>query len=225
MDIFSNFIVSLNVPIESLYLIVIFPIVTTTISFIRYILGIKTFNLFPQVIMVYALFSISLLPIAGTPDLYRAIKYEIFFLFFSVFFVTLGKLAFQNAKMHIIPKKNLILTFGIIGILIADIILSFLDKTNILKIDFLVILSNIIIAENFLSISIKKNLSVSLKKLITTVIISCFIYLILSLSPVQNYILSATWISLLFLISNIFIGRYTGLRISEILRFKNIRNG
>ena len=58
--------------------------------------------------------------------------------------------------------------------------------------------------------------------MINTLGIASVAFLFIALRPVQNIIMSYPEISIITLVINFVIGRWTGLRLTEYLRFKDI---
>lgn len=224
MDIISNTLTqNFELPYHTLILILSFPIITTIIGFIRYYLGIKTLGIYPHIMIIYSLYFFAQSTLTST-DFLKGLKYELLFIFAAVVSITIAKYAFDSLNLHIISKKNLILTIGVLGILLGMILSSILEKKTIVKVDFIGIIGILIVAESYLTLSIKKGVQSSLRRLVSTIVICSLIAFLISNDTYQSILVANTWIVVIFIFLNIFIGRYTGLRLSEVIRFGGISN-
>lgn len=173
--------------------------------------------------IIYSLYFFAQSDLLNT-DFLKGLKFELLFIFAAVVSITVAKYAFDSLNLHIISKKNLILTVGVLGILIAMIASSILEKKSIVKVDFIGIIGILIVAESYLTLSIKKGIQSSLRRLFSTIVICTLLAFLISNDTYQNILIANTWIVVLFIFLNIFIGRYTGLRLSEVIRFGGISN-
>jgi len=87
------------------------------------------------------------------------------------------------------------------------------------------ILIMILLVENFINVQIEKGAKESFKLIITTLIIVVFCYFILNSQYVRDFVLHYPGpIVLVIILANFLIGRWTGLRLAEYYRFKDILN-
>jgi len=224
MDIISNLLISeARIPYHTAIMILSFPIISTMIAIFRYYFGFKTFGLYPHIILIYALYSFSIISDFGL-DFFRGFKLSMLFLLVAILSVSASKILFAQINFHIVPKKNLYLTIGLISILFVFLFAKEYDKRSILEVQFLGILAILTLSEKYLNFSIKKGQRSAFWYMFNTITVSTLLSFLITSNLFQQILLGNTWIILVAIIINIIVGSYTGLRISELIRFRKISN-
>ncbi|MEI6887465.1 MAG: 7TM domain-containing protein, partial [bacterium] len=197
------------------------PILATLIGISRYIIGLRTFNLYPHLILTYIFFQLSFTN-TNTYNVVGALKYGIFIVLFTLIAIILIKSATNRINMHFIPKKAITIIFICVFLLISLVLAGALYKTAFVNIDSIVLLLVVIIAEEFLSIYTKKGIETLLRVTFGTLTISILMFLLISWPEFQTFILSNSWVLVVVLVINYIVGKYMGLRITEYFRFKSL---
>ena len=68
----------------------------------------------------------------------------------------------------------------------------------------------------------KRGFMVALKMSLGTLVLSIGMFLLITYDKFQSLILSNSWIIVVVILLNFFIGKYLGLRITEYFRFRNL---
>jgi len=105
----------------------------------------------------------------------------------------------------------LLLTFG-----------SNMKRTGLASVSIFPILIMITLVEKFVAVQIEKGNKTAIILALETLVISVFGYYIASWQSLREFILAYPWIIILTLPINIFLGKWTGLRVTEYLRFRSI---
>ena len=112
---------------------------------------------------------------------------------------------------------------GVLGALFTTPIIKFPGLTNV---SIFAVLIVALLTEDFIRIQLGKSVKTALKLTSETIILSTISFLFLTYKPIQEYaLLHPETFLLLTLTADIILGRYTGLRVMELWRFRKlIRN-
>ena len=200
---------------NTLYLLLITPFIALFISFCRIIIGINVPTILIPTILIFSLFTIGL-------------DISIVFLFLSIIIALIGKYLITEFHLHFNSKISIIFSFVSIGLILALPLLR--NSLNITTAAIYPILIVCFINEKQFSFKISKNSLINDFKSVIKVTffaILCF-YLLggtvfnLSFSGIRALILAFPESILLAFLINFLIGQYTGLRLTEVIRFRKL---
>ncbi len=222
----SELIESGNIDQEILIMIIMLPVIATILGFTRHVIGIKALGLYAPIIITYAFLELGL----GSNDpswegkAIHGLKYGIILTF--VVFVTsaLTHILTKKLRIHYFPKIALVLTTVAIVIYLLLVFANETGRLGLLSIGFIPVILISTVSEQFVSIMAKKNLKIAVSLAITTVIISSLVFVITIFEPFQKLLINYPYLLILTILINIAVGRFTGLRASEYIRFKDILN-
>ncbi len=209
---FITFAVLHGVPLQTITLLLMLPVVATLVAFFRQVIGIKAFGIYTPSIITFAL-------LAFDPN---GLKYGIA-IFVSVILVGMvSRYILRYFRLLYLPRVALtlsIVSFAILGILIFG---GSFQRTGLASISIFPLLIMITLAEKFVATQIEKGNKVAFLLALETLIISVAGYFLISWDTFTALILDYPWIILLTFVINFSLGKWTGLRISEYLRFRKI---
>lgn len=209
---FINFIVEQGVPLQTVALLLMLPIVVTLVAFFRQVIGIKAFGIYTPSIITFAL-------LAFDPN---GLKYGIA-IFISVITVgTLSRLLMKQFRLLYLPRVAMtvsIVSLSILGVLVIG---GMFQRTGLAAVSIFPLLIMITLAEKFVATQIEKGSRIALILAVETLVISVTGYFLVSWDALVTLILSHPWIILLTFVINFSLGKWTGLRITELLRFRTI---
>jgi len=201
----SNFGFSIN----NIYLILIIPFLLFWVSVFKHLIWLT-----PAWILI---------PIAST-----ILFLKIWFIYSSIiliiFFITnllLSKII-QKYNMHYTPKVSMLV---IINIIIFIVTINIFINNKLIKIDIndiIFIILFVLIAEKLVNIITSKEFWEYKLSLINTFIFSIFSYLFFSINFIKTFILAYPEIIIILIPFTFIIWRFTGLRVTEYFRFKEI---
>jgi hypothetical protein len=207
-----NFIVAQGVPIQTIALLLMLPIIATLVAFFRQVIGIKAFGIYTPSIITFAL-------IAFDPN---GIKYGIA-IFASVILVgMISRLILKNFRLLYLPRVAItlsIVSLSILGILVLG---GSQQRTGLASISIFPLLIMITLSEKFVAAQIEKGSRVAFILAIETLIISVIGYYLVSWKALEALLLNYPWIVLLTFIINFSLGKWAGLRLTEYFRFRKI---
>lgn len=211
-----------NIPESTVMLLLMLPIVATLISFIRNVIGLKTFGIYAPIVLTFAYYELGVIGENDVSNLISGLKYGLTLTIIVFISAALSHLITRKVRLHYLPKMSIVLGFVAFTVLGALALGSTFDKIGFISVDILPLLLIITVAEQFISLYIKKGGKSAVVLSIYTVLGSVFAYSLISFEAFQDLILRYPWISVLTLLLNIVIGKWTGLRVSEYFRFDTI---
>lgn len=202
--------VNKGLPANIIVLLLLFPLITSIIAASRHIIGLRGFGIYIPAVLSVALVSSEIL--TGT------------IIFIAVLVAaTLTHRIVRRLKLPYLPRTSMILWGVSVFILALLIFSSQLAFFELLTINIFPILILMLLTENFMESQLFNSQQEALKITLETLFIAIVCSLIISQDAVQKFVLLRPELTLLgTAVINYIIGRYTGLRLLELLRFKSI---
>jgi len=202
-------IVSQGVSIETIYLILALPFVATLIAAFRQLVGIKSFGIYTPLVLTFAFWAIG-------------IKYGI--AIFLVIFLTGTAVRYilRNFRLLYMPRMAIVLTVISLAILTLLAIGGYLNKSGLASTSILPILILITLIEKFISTQVEKGFRTAAFLSVETLIISIAGFYFITWDVFRTMVLEHPEYILLLFVFNIFLGKWTGIRLSEYLRFREV---
>lgn len=202
-------IASQGVSIETIYLILALPFVATLIAAFRQLVGIKSFGIYTPLVLTFAFWAIG-------------IKYGI--AIFLVIFLTGTAVRYilRNFRLLYMPRMAIVLTVISLAILTLLAIGGYLNKSGLASTSILPILILITLIEKFISTQVEKGFRTATFLSIETLVISIAGFYFITWDVFRTIVLEHPEYILLLFVFNIFLGKWTGIRLSEYLRFREV---
>lgn len=204
-----NFIVSQNVDTDTVYLLLTLPFVATLIAGFRQIIGIKSFGIYAPLVLTFAFWATDL-------------KYGL--AIFLVIFVTGTAMRYLLRKVRILymPRMAIVLTLISLAILVLLAVGGHFRRYGLSTTSILPVLIMITLMEKFISAQVEKGIRTAALLSIETIFISIVGYYVIIWDMFRNFVLDNPSYVLALLLVNFLLGKWTGLRLSEYLRFRNV---
>lgn len=212
MSLFSQYMINHGVSQETLILILMLPIVATIIALARQVVGIKGFGIYTPLIIAFAFWAIGL-------------RYGLIVFTVIILIGSLMRFIVKRFRLLYLPRMAIV----IIGVTVAIIVLfsigaysGKLQLTNTVVSVFAVLIM-ISLVEKFIAAQIERGTREAIFLTSETLILSIVCFFIVSWSWLQNIVLTyALWVIVGSLAVNILLGKWTGLRLSEYYRFREV---
>lgn len=212
---FAQYLIAGGIRQETIYLILTLPFIALLVSFFRHFIGLKTFGMYESLILAYALYFIS-------PNFLVGLKFGLPIIFIAWVVSELTRRALDKVRMHYISKVSLKISIASILTLVFLALAAYYNRSGYYTVSALPIIVILTLVESVSILQIKKgNLKTNLITL-ETLVVSFVSYFIISNKVVEGFLLNNSYLVVLALFGNFFVGRWSGLRISEYIRFKNI---
>jgi hypothetical protein len=201
---------------NTIALLLLFPLIITLIAAARHLLGLRGFGIFTPAVIAVAFLSTGLTLGLG--------------LFLGALLIAaVSRVLTRPLKLQYLPRLSLLILFitiGILGFLLAApaVFSRFSLNFAIFAIPGIFpILLLILLTETFISAEISHGGRFALRITVETLFLAVVSYLIMDLKAMQSWVLFHPEVTILSLLSaNILLGRFTGLRLLEYWRFREL---
>ncbi|MCJ7805626.1 hypothetical protein MUP46_03210 [Patescibacteria group bacterium] len=204
--------VAAGVPANTLALLLLLPLVAMVIAAIRHLVGLRGFGIFLPAALSVVFLAIG--PILGIG------------LFLVIVLVsTIVRIIMRTLKLKLqyLPKMALIfwfVSFAVLGVLFAAPLISWFALPNV---SIFAVLFLTLLAEDFTRVQLGKSFHTAISLTTETLILALISFAVLTLKPVQEFAILKPEIYLLSIfIFDFLLGRYAGLRVMELWRFRKL---
>lgn len=207
-----NFFIHSGIPLETVYLLLMLPVIATLVAFSRQIIGVKAFGIYTPSIITFAFLAFG--------D--KGLKYGV-----AIFLAVLGvgilsRYLLRYFRLLYLPRVAItlsIISLTILGILALG---ASLKRTGLAAVDIFPLLIMITLTEKFVATQIEQGSKTALILAFETLVISVIGFFIVSQPWLRQFFLQYPWAILFTIVINIGLGKWTGLRLIELLRFRTI---
>jgi len=196
-----------GVPVNTIILLLLLPVVALVIAAIRNLVGIRGFGIFLPAALSVVFVAIG--PLVGIG------------LFLLIVVVsTAVRLALRKLKIKLLYLPRMALIFWAVVVAVLAIV-RFLGDVSIFAVLILILL-----AEDFIRVQLGKSVKTAVNLTTETLVIALAAFLVLTFKPLQEYALVNPEITLIAVgVLDFLLARYSGLRLMEIWRFRKLING
>lgn len=199
-----------GVPFETVALLLMLPVIATFIAFLRQVVGIKAFGIYTPLIITFAFLATN------------GLKYGII-IFLAVILAGMAmRFVLKPFRLLYLPRVAIMLSVVAILILVMLTLGGSIHRTGLAAVSIFPILIMITLVEKFVAAQIEKGNRAALILTLETLVISVIGYFIASWDVLIRLIAEMPWLILLTIPINVLIGKWTGLRVSEYIRFRKI---
>lgn len=202
---------------ETLFLLLFLPYLTFVVGFFRHLLGIKTFGLYEPVAIAFALFFLN-------SNFGLGLKYGIPILIIAWLVEEIIRRILAKARLHYIAKVSIKVSVASILTIVFLATMASLGYSFYKTVSIFPVIILITMIETLSLFKVKKGDLYTNIVSLETLAISIFSYFLMTLGPVMNFVINYPYLVFLPVIANFAVGRWSGLRLSEVIRFKDIWN-
>jgi hypothetical protein len=207
-----DFFMLQGVPLDTIVLLLMLPIVATLMAFFRQIIGIKAFGIYTPSIVTFAF-------LAFDP---KGIKYGIAIFFSIIITGMLSRIALKRFRLLYLPRVAMTLTIVALTTLAILVVGGSFNRTGLASVSIFPLLIMITLVEKFVATQIEKGDKTAMILALETLGLSLIGYTIVRWHVLIELIIAHPWIVLLTIPVNLWLGKWTGLRITEYFRFRKI---
>jgi len=198
-----------GIPEKTIVLLLLLPIIATIVAIIRQIIGFKTFGIY-----VPSILTIVFLDVGLGPGL---------IVFLAILFTgTFFRYLLKKVRLLYLSRMALVLTLVGISVILLFLLAAYLGINSITRMSIISVLIMIILVERFVNAQIERGFEDAATLTLETLAISVVGYFILVWQSLQNFILHYPWIVLIIILLNLILGRWSGLRLMEYIRFREV---
>ncbi len=200
--------VSKGVPENTVALLLLLPLVATLVSVIHYVIGFSGYGIFMPTMMAVALLATGI--------------WSGLILFLVILVITLlSNLLVKKLKLHFWPARSITLLFVSLGTFGVMVLTSFIKIVDVSKISIFPILFMILLTEEFVRTQLIKSKKEAVSLTAGTLVLAVVGAMIMGVDGIEGMVLKrAEMVILIVVVINVLVGRYGGIRLTEIKRFK-----
>lgn len=192
-----------------LLLVLVLPVIVTLVTFLRLMIGLSPAGSRLPILFTYSFLILGWQITLIALPLLAGVSYVFRLYFFQSHLMYAAKVGVLTSVLGV---ALLLIISGMLALGIGDF-----DFTSIL---FLVIVSMMV--DRMAGVEGEKNLLSLIQVLLETIGIAFLGFLLISSESVKILLLSHPEVLLLFILANILMGRFTGLRLTEFFRFREL---
>jgi len=195
---------------QAFRILLLVPIAALIIGFLRNVVGFPTFGIFMPVLMALAFRNTGLYYGLGIFTGIMLLGY-------------LLRLGMDKLQLLLVPRLSMILTFVILALSFAALVGSKFDMKGVMAVGLLPIVILTMTIERFFILIEEAGLREAVRTVLGSAAVASISYWIINQEPIQ--FIFYFYPELLFGVAGLqlLLGRYTGFRLSEIFRFRELR--
>ncbi len=202
--------VARGVPANTIVLIILFPLVAAWVAFARHVIGLAGFGIFTPAVLAVVFLATGV--VSGI------------LLFLGIILAaTLARVILKPIRLQYLPRMAFLLWVVSLAVFGLMLLASYVSLPSITMISIFPVLISISLAETFMEVQIKNGMRQASYKTAITVLVAIFGYWFLQLEPLQRFVLLQPEIAVLSVgLFDILVGKYSGLRLTEYKKFRQI---
>lgn len=204
-----NFMISQGIPSNTIVLLLMLPVIATIIAFLKQVVGITTFGLYTPAIITLSFLALGL-------------KFGLSILIIILLTGAILRKALGSVRLLHIPRIAIVFTISTLIILLMLAFGTYLGVSNLASIAVFPMLIITTLAEKFVSAQSGKGMYAAVLLMLETTVVSLVCYWVVEWQFLQNVMLSYPEVILLLILVNLGLGRWTGLRFFEYIRFREV---
>ncbi|OIO52009.1 MAG: hypothetical protein CO003_01665 [Candidatus Portnoybacteria bacterium CG_4_8_14_3_um_filter_44_15] len=205
-----QYLINHGIPQETISLLLMIPIIATIIALSRQVIGIKGFGIYTPLIISFAFLSTGL-------------KFGLM-LFLAILLVgTLSRLVVKKLRLLYLPRMAIIVIIVTLTVIGAMYLGIYANRTEVITTSIFAILIMITLIEKFIAAQIEQGARGAIILTSETLILSIISFWVVNWSWLQDVVVQyPVWIIIFSLLTNLLLGRWTGLRLFEYYRFREV---
>jgi hypothetical protein len=203
--------IALGIPANTIVLIFLIPVIATMITFVRVVIGLPSLEMLVPIVLAFAFVAVG-------------ITVGLLILGAVVLASFVSRTLLRKVPIMYFPKRSLshlLLAFFVFAALTVAIIFE-LESIPSLSIFPILILT--LLGDSIVSVQLHKSLHETLVITSVTIGLGLFGYLLATSTVVRDMIILWPELILLTIPANFLLGRYFGLRLSEVFRFRTLES-
>ncbi|PIR58790.1 MAG: hypothetical protein COU69_03700 [Candidatus Pacebacteria bacterium CG10_big_fil_rev_8_21_14_0_10_56_10] len=202
--------VAQGVPANTIVLVLLFPLVASLIAASRHVIGLRGFGIYIPAVLSVALASTGVL---GGLAIFVAI----------VVTALLTSRIIKRIKLSYLPRTALLIWTISMGVLGLMLISPLVNLVTLMSVNIFPILILILLAENFLDAQTRTKQSEAVALTAETIVLAIISAILLQWDVIRRIaITEPELVVTATAVFNILVGKFAGLRVTELLRFRSI---
>ncbi len=203
--------VALGIPANTIVLILLIPVLATIVTFVRVIVGLPSLEMLVPIVLVYAFVAVGVT--AG-----------LIILGAVVLAAFVSRTLLRSVPIMFFPKRSLSHLFLAFFVFAALTVAIILDIPSIRDVSIFPVLILTLLGDSIVSVQLHKTFRETATITAVTIGIGLLGYLLAASVAVRDLIVLWPELVLLTIPLNLALGRYFGLRLSEVFRFRALES-
>lgn len=209
LHFFVNSMIERGVPTSTIQLILILPVIVTVVAFMKQVIGLATLGVYTPSILALSFIALDLF-------------YGLLILVSILLIGTLARLILRRYRLLYIPRMAIVLCIAAITILFIMFLVAQFNASSVVGIAIFPMLIMTTMVEKFVSVQSGRGLKSALILFFEVVLVAVLCYFVAEWNWLKVVILGNPELILLFLLANVILGRWSGLRAVEVFRFREL---
>lgn len=201
--------VTAGIPANTIFLILLTPLLATLVSFTRIVIGLPTLDMLVPIALAFAFVAVG-------------IEVGMLVLGAIIFAAYVSKISLQKLQIMFYPKRSLSMFFLALFVFAALTVALGFEFERVVNLSIFPILILILLGDSIVSVQLHKSATETLVITGTTLALGLLGFIAATSTMLQNTLILYPEIVLLAIPLNLLIGRYFGLRLLEYLRFSTL---
>jgi hypothetical protein len=214
-----NYLIAQGIPASVILLVLLLPVIATFVAFMKQVVGINTFGVYTPSVLTLSFLAVGL-------------KLGLTILAVVVLGSILARRILRGRRLAYTPRLAIILSIVSLAILTALVLLVWLapfgnyqNIPSLIATSIFPVLIMSTLAEEFVSIQSEKGSSSAVRLTLEVILVSVICYFVVGeWSYLHTLVLSTPEVIFLFIVADVILGRFTGLRFTEYIRFRAVIN-
>ncbi len=203
-----NLMLTKGVPSQTVILLLVLPVIAMILAFLKQVVGITTFGLYTPSIIALSFLALGW-------------QLGVLFLCFIVATGYLTRALMRTWRLLYIPKVAIILTVVSVTLLLLTGVSAYFDITFSRETIFILLIMSTL-AESFLNLKTEQGWTSAIIGIGETILAALLCVFLVQWTVFQSLILAYPELLLLTVVVDVILGRWTGLRLVEYFRFREV---
>lgn len=202
--------IAVGIPANTIVLILLIPVFATIITFFRTVVGLPSLEMFVPIVLSFVFVAIG-------------ISTSLVVLTAIILAAYVSRKILSSIQLMFFAKRSISLMFLAFFVLAALTMVAVLNPSSINELSIFPLLMLTLMGDSIVAVHMHKSIQETLRVAIVTIVLGLVGYVLATAVPVRDIIILYPETVLLTIVSNYFIGRYFGLRLTEVFRFKSFK--
>ena len=203
--------VIIGIPANTIVLILLLPVLATIITFVRSIIGLPSLEMLVPITLAFVFVAIG-------------VTIGLIVLFAIVAASFASRRLLRKAPLMYFPKRSLSLLLLAFFVFAALTVVAGIDIDQVRELSIFPILILTLLGDSIVSVQLHKSMRETVVITVVTLALGLIGYLLATAVVARDLIILYPEVILLTIPANIVMGRYFGLRLSELFRFRNFNS-
>jgi len=203
--------IALGIPANTIVLIFLIPVLATLIAFVRVVIGLPSLEMLVPVVLAFAFVAVGIT--AGVIILSAVVLASF-----------VSRTLLRRVPIMYFPKRSLSHLFLAVFVFAALTLSIILDLESIRNLSIFPILILTLLGDSIVSVQLRKTVHETVLIMSVTIGLALIGYLLATSVMVRDLLILWPELILLTIPVNFLLGRYFGLRLSEVFRFRALES-